>query len=53
MMGKTDETGAVVFREEEGHYTVHILKVPEEYTINEEEYTLEEFCDLTICLSGK
>ncbi len=50
MMGETDETGTAVFQEEEGHYTVHILKAPEEYVVDEAEYTLEAFCDLTIFL---
>ena len=50
MMGETDETGAAVFREELGHYTVHILKAPEEYVLDGAEYTLEAFCDLTIFL---
>ena len=50
MMGETDETGTAVFQEEEGHYTVHVLKAPEEYTVDGAEYTLEAFCDLTIFL---
>ena len=50
MLGETDETGTAVFREEKGLYTVHILKAPEEYIAVEEEYYVEEFCDLTIFL---
>ena len=50
MMGETDETGTAVFEKERGHYTVHILEAPEEYEANESEFTLEEYCDLTIYL---
>ena len=50
MMGKTDETGTTVFQEPLGHYTVHVLKAPEEYTVDEAEYHLEAFADLTIYL---
>ena len=53
MMGETDETGTAVFQEPQGEYTVHILKAPEEYTVDETEYPLEEFADLTICLYRK
>ena len=50
MLGETDETGTVVFNEKMGHYTVHILEAPEEYAVDNAEFTLEEFCDLTIIL---
>ncbi len=50
MTGETDETGTAVFQEEKGHYTAHILKAPEEYDVIDSEFTLEEFCDLTIIL---
>ena len=53
MMGETDETGTVEFPEEKGHYTVHILEAPEEYLADDTEYTLEEFCDLTVYLFRK
>ena len=52
MLGETDETGTAVFEEEKGHYTVHILEAPEEYIVEEEVFTLEEFCDLTVFLSS-
>ena len=53
MVGKTDSDGIASFPDaEEGHpYTVHILKVPEGYEKNEEEFTaLETFCDVSIVL---
>ena len=50
MMGETDETGTAVFKEPLGRYSVHILKAPEEYTVDEAEYYLEAFADLTIYL---
>ncbi len=31
MMGKTDANGVAEFAEEEGVYTIHMLKVPEGY----------------------
>ena len=53
MMGKTDENGVASFPEaEEGQsYSVHVLKVPEGYEKNEEEFTaLDVFCDVNIVL---
>ncbi len=50
MLGETDETGTAVFQEPQGHYTVHILKAPEEYILDGVEYILEAFADLTIYL---
>ncbi len=50
MMGETDETGTAIFEEPMGHYTVHILKAPEGYIVDEAEYPLEAFADLTIYL---
>ena len=50
LTGKTDETGTAVFQEKKGHYTVYIVEAPEKYEMNEAEFTLEEFCDLTIFL---
>ena len=53
MMLKTDENGVVTFPDAtEGHpYTVHILKVPEGYEKNEEEFTATDvFCDVNIVL---
>ena len=52
-MGETDEAGTAVFQNEKGCYKVHILEAPEEYIVDETEFTLEEFCDLTIILSRK
>ena len=53
MPGDTDETGTAEFREEKGRYTVHILQAPEEYLAVEEEFPVEEFCDVTIFLYRK
>ena len=52
MMGKTDENGVAVFEMEEGPiYTVHILKVPEDYAKNTEEYlTTDTYCDIYVPL---
>lgn len=53
MMGKTDENGVASFPEAaEGQpYSVHVLKVPEGYEKNEEEFTaLDVFCDVNIVL---
>jgi thiol-disulfide isomerase/thioredoxin len=52
MVGKTDENGVAVFEMEEGPtYTVHILKVPEGYEKNSEEYlTAETYCDVYVSL---
>ena len=51
-MGKTDENGVAVFNAEEGTiYTVHIMKFPEGYVPNAQEYkTTETFCDVCIVL---
>ncbi len=51
-MGKTDENGVVTFEMEEGPiYTVHILKVPEGYEKNSEEFqTADTYCDIYIPL---
>ena len=51
-MGKTDEKGVAVFSMEEGPiYTVHVLKVPEGYVKNAEEYkTVDTYCDVCIAL---
>ena len=52
-MGETDENGAASFPgAAEGHpYTVHLLEVPDEYEMTEEEYTsLDTFCDVYIVL---
>ena len=52
MIGKTDENGVAVFQMEEGpSYTVHILKVPEEYVKNTGEYLTDDtYCDIYIPL---
>ena len=52
MMGKTDADGVAVFQMEEGSvYTVHILKVPEGYVKNTEEYLTDDtYCDVYIPL---
>ena len=50
MLGETDETGTVEFKEPMGLYSVHILKAPAEYIVEETEYWLEAFADLTIYL---
>ncbi len=52
MMGKTDADGVAVFQMEEGSvYTVHILKVPEGYVKNTEEYLTDDtYCDVFIPL---
>ena len=51
-MGKTDENGVAVFNAEEGTiYTVHVMKFPEGYVPNAEEYkTTETYCDVCIVL---
>ena len=42
-LGKTDAQGVAAFEVEEGTtYTVHILKAPEGYEKNEEEFTVED-----------
>lgn len=38
MMGKTDSNGVATFEEGPGHYTVHVLKVPEGYAKDTTEY---------------
>ena len=38
MMGKTDADGVAEFEEAPGHYTVHVLKVPEGYAKDTTEY---------------
>ena len=38
MMGKTDADGVATFEEGPGHYTVHVLKVPEGYAKDTTEY---------------
>ena len=56
MTGKTDEKGVAVFPDAaEGHpYTVHILKVPAGYEMNEEEFSaLSSYCDVSIVLQKK
>ena len=51
MMGKTDAQGLVTFEVPEGNYTVHILKVPEGYEKNPDEFTLPAtYSDLSIVL---
>ena len=51
MMGKTDAEGLVTFEVPEGNYTVHILKVPEGYEKNPDEFTLPAtYSDLSIVL---
>lgn len=42
-LGKTQVQGVAVFEVEEGKtYSVHILKTPEGYEKNDEEYTVED-----------
>lgn len=53
MAGQTDGTGTAAFPDAQaGHpYTVHLLKVPEGYEPNTEEYeSLDTFCDIYIIL---
>ena len=51
MMGKTDADGLATFEVPEGNYTVHILKVPEGYEKNPDEFTLPAtYSDLSIVL---
>lgn len=53
MAGQTDGTGTAAFPEAQaGHpYTVHLLKAPEGYEPNTEEYeSLDTFCDIYIIL---
>ena len=51
MMGKTDAQGLATFEVPEGNYTVHILKVPEGYEKNPDEFTLPAtYSDLSIVL---
>ena len=51
-MGKTDENGVAVFEMEEGStYTVHVLKVPEGYVMNDGAYETDDtYCDVYIPL---
>ena len=51
MMGKTDADGLATFEVPEGNYTVHILKVPEGYEKNPDEFTVPAtYSDLSIVL---
>ena len=51
MFGKTDENGVVEFAQENGVYSVHILKVPEGYEKPNDEYeTSEDYCDVCFVL---
>ena len=53
LMGKTDSDGIASFPDAaECHpYTVHVLKVPEGYEKNEEEFNaLDTFCDVSVVL---
>ena len=52
MMGKTDENGVAVFKAEEGTvYTAHIMKFPDGYVPNADEYkTSDTYCDVYIVL---
>ena len=53
MAGQTDGTGTAAFPDAQaGHpYTVHLLKAPEGYEPNTEEYeSLDTFCDIYIIL---
>ena len=53
MAGQTDGAGTAAFPDAQaGHpYTVHLLKVPEGYEPNTEEYeSLDTFCDIYIIL---
>ena len=55
MMGKTDENGVATFKAEEGTiYSAHIMKCPEGYVPNTEEYkTSDKYCDISIVLQKK
>lgn len=52
-MGKTDDNGTVSFEMPEGVvYEVHVLKVPEGYEKNADEFrTLDVYSDLTIVIN--
>ena len=53
MMGKTDENGVAVFEEAPGHYTVHLLKVPQGFAKDSAEYEAPELPgDLTIVVKA-
>ena len=52
MLGTTDATGLATFEVPEGTYTVHVLKVPEGYKKNPDEYkTSDTYCDVYISLT--
>jgi hypothetical protein len=55
MMGKTDENGVATFKADEGTvYTAHIMKTPEGYEPNTEEYkTADTYSDVSIVLQKK
>jgi thiol-disulfide isomerase/thioredoxin len=55
MMGKTDENGVAVFKAEEGTVdTAHIMKFPDGYVPNADEYkTSDTYCDVYIVLQKK
>ena len=51
MLGKTDAQGLAVFEVPEGIYTVHVLKVPQGYAKDGNEYTVPaSYSDLSIVL---
>ncbi len=41
-MGKTDENGVAAFHSDPGTYTVHLMKAPDGYVSNTEEFTLDQ-----------
>ena len=42
MMGTTDAGGKASFAAQQGHYTLHVMKVPEGYILPEEEFAVPE-----------
>ena len=51
MMAKSDDNGIAEFEADKGVYTIHVLKAPEGYVSEGEEYTTEDsYCDICIVL---
>jgi len=52
MMGRTNEEGIAFFDTAEGHYTVHVMKVPDGYVKTDEEFAVPEvYGDVEITLN--
>ena len=51
MLAETDADGIASYDVEEGEYTVHIIEVPDDYEMTNEEFpTLDTYCDVCITL---